>query len=1444
MRIPLRALFVEDSELDTELILRELRKGGYEITWLRVDERAAMESALLEWTWDVIICDHRMPSFTSRLALDVLRAHDFDIPFIVVSGVAPEELVTEVMRAGAHDFISKSSLVRLVPAIQRELKEAALRKERIQMAARLAESEGRYTLLFHENPEPMLLVEVTTLMVIDANRAAAEFFGYPLQALKQTTLSALSSVGHSKTWRLELKAKDQRSYHFADVMRRSDGDTREIDVYAVKVNQGGHTLLLATLYDQTDRKTTERALQESEARFRAMADSTPMLIWTTGPDLRCDYVNRTWLQFTGRSMEQERGDGWRSGIHPDDAPVFQEVYRGALEDHEPFQTEYRLRNRDGRYRWVLGKGLPRFSEEGVFAGYIGACVDITDRKQAEEGIIKLAAAVEQVADAIAIMSAGGTIEYVNRAFVSMTGLPLASIRGWDLQDLLEEKDVREAIARARSGESWEGRVRIRLEASRSKELDITCSPVRDGLGQVANLVVVMRDITAEAELERQLRQSHKMDALGTLAAGVAHDFNNVLTTILTAAQLLKGNLPEDSPLQSKVDAIHQAGLCAAGLTRQILSFSHQSDENWMPLDLSSVVKSILQMLRSSQPLNTEITSELTSGIWVEGDPAMLHQVVLNLAINAFHAMQARGGTLHVSLTEVPTDEILESLGLGVGRYALLVVQDTGCGMDAATLERVFDPFFTTKPAGEGTGLGLSVVHAAVSKAGGVVQVQSQVGQGTTFRIYWPCVTGREVPAGAEKAEDPGGGEAFLFVDDEELVAALAKLGLQNLGYTVTARTSPLEALEEFRSHPETYDLVFTDLAMPDLNGTELAGKLQEIRPDIPIILVSGLPMAATLSLSARARFQDVVVKPFTPQDLASAARKVLSRHRQRGPRQETADTGTVPRPKRNGSILLAEDSPSTRGRIRSWLEKAGYEVLAAQDGMEAWDLFTNRVVRGGFDLLLTDVVMPRLDGLELAQLVRESDPALPIAILTSNEDKETVKSALHLGVEDFLNKPFEAQELLACVERLVASRVSRMEERRSMETAQAVRLAQRAMVAMPEKDMPLYSLYEPLSDAGGDVFRCMKCADGSILFVLADVAGHSVLSSYAVASFLAMLSTFVGECLCLMALAPGEPERSNLLHTCGLYGQIPCEPLRHLALKFNDGIRGGPFAEIPVCALLGRWNPATGGLQLLNSGIPYGVICRKADASVSEIVINGTPLGIFAEPILDEIDLQLEPGDRLLFGTDGFFDVPAADQTAFADSARGHWTALRETPIDWALSAICEKARDFGNGVIADDLLVVGFEQPVLDRTREELVLRIPSTTRAVDMACDRLGEYLRASEWCGQLDASRRFDIGVAVREALTNAVLHGNANRPEACVVMRCRPETDPRRLCIEVADEGPGFDLDSHAPPRDPLSERGRGILLIRAYAQDVRMRGNEMSMAFTLEETPHDEVPTVG
>jgi anti-sigma regulatory factor (Ser/Thr protein kinase)/CheY-like chemotaxis protein len=430
--------------------------------------------------------------------------------------------------------------------------------------------------------------------------------------------------------------------------------------------------------------------------------------------------------------------------------------------------------------------------------------------------------------------------------------------------------------------------------------------------------------------------------------------------------------------------------------------------------------------------------------------------------------------------------------------------------------------------------------------------------------------------------------------------------------------------------------------------------------------------------------------------------------------------------------------------------------------------------------------------------IREVNPDIPVVLFSSSEDLQAMKSALHLQVNAFLAKPFDSEALIACVEGLLSGVNVR---HRSAETAQAVRMAQRALVAVPEKDLPLYSVHQSLTDAGGDVFRCFKQPDGSILFILADVAGHAVISSYAVAAFLGLLSSLVSQ----------------------------YTDLSTLTLRLNRGIQDGPFSEVPVCALLGHWTPRTGRLHVLNAGLPHGLcggLLRRL-----RIALNGTPLGVFDEPMVEEKVLMLEAGERVLFASDGFFDIRGPEGELMEEMALNLWSEMGDVPIQQAVSILAGIAQKLAEEGLEDDLLAVGFEQPTPDTGA--LRLNIPSEATAIDEVILRMAEYLGEVPRSIPLTHSRRFEILTAAREALTNAMIHGNQGRADSRISLHARWEAYPPAFILKVVDEGLGFDLKNLAPPTDPLSERGRGIPYLRHSASKVDMVGGELSITFSWE-----------
>jgi nitrogen-specific signal transduction histidine kinase/ActR/RegA family two-component response regulator len=375
------------------------------------------------------------------------------------------------------------------------------------------------------------------------------------------------------------------------------------------------------------------------------------------------------------------------------------------------------------------------------------------------------------------------------------------------------------------------------------------------------------------QAEASLRQSQKMEALGTLAGGIAHDFNNILTAILGNVTFAMDALPPDHAVQRRLATVERATLRAADLVRRILTFSRRQVTVPRVSDLAPIVEEAVQLLRSTLPAMIAIRCTAPPGLPpVSVETTQVHQVVMNLAGNALHAMRERGGTLEFRLETVTVGagEAGRAPDLREGPYVRLSVSDTGGGMDQATLARVFDPFFTTKAPGEGTGLGLSVVHGIMKTHGGAITTASEPGLGTTFQLYFPVATPDSEAVALEGAAAEGGGARVLYIDDEEAVIALGTEMLQGLSYRVTSCTTPAEAIEIFRVRPRDFDAVVTDLAMPGMSGLELTRELRAIRPDVPVVLCTGYIADDDARAAQSLGIRDIVLKPYTAPDLGQA----------------------------------------------------------------------------------------------------------------------------------------------------------------------------------------------------------------------------------------------------------------------------------------------------------------------------------------------------------------------------------------------------------------------------------------------------------------------------------------------------------------------------------------------------------------------------------------------
>lgn len=381
-------------------------------------------------------------------------------------------------------------------------------------------------------------------------------------------------------------------------------------------------------------------------------------------------------------------------------------------------------------------------------------------------------------------------------------------------------------------------------------------------------------------LEMQLRLSQKMEALGTLAGGIAHDFNNILSTIIGYSEIMEMyDIPPDSPLRADVAEIMIAAHRAKDLVKQILTFSRRAEQELAPVELVSIIKETVRFLRASLPSTIQIELFIkTSKSMVLADPTQVHQVLMNLCTNAWHAMENKGGVLEIKLSDrdFRKNETALEYGLKRGKYIRLSISDTGCGIDQKALERIFDPYFTTKKQGEGTGLGLAVVHGIVKSHGGVIRVNSTPGSGTNFEIYLPKYNKvYEIPKRIKNEKIPNGNERILFVDDETSIARFAKMSLENRGYTVTTSSGSEDALDVFKRNYKDFDLVITDQTMPHMTGLELARKCKAIRPDIPIILCTGYGKTLSSNTLKQIGIRRLLKKPVGSKDFAKIVRAVL-----------------------------------------------------------------------------------------------------------------------------------------------------------------------------------------------------------------------------------------------------------------------------------------------------------------------------------------------------------------------------------------------------------------------------------------------------------------------------------------------------------------------------------------------------------------------------------------
>jgi PAS domain S-box-containing protein len=658
--------------------------------------------------------------------------------------------------------------------------------------------------------------------------------------------------------------------------RKSDD---EVGIIETGINSMIETVSLKT--EQLESSVRERTddLLASEQKFRHLVESTRVVPWELDlASRRFTYMAPQVEELFGYPASSWSGlECWIERVNSEDRGQVQESVDSCRRHGEDRDFEYRAHATDGSIRWIhsiVSYGTGENNKGKLF----GCWVDISAIKQAEVETARLATAIEQAAEGIIVADNDWLVRYVNPAYETITGFSRDELMNKDIRHSQNGTDDMSRLRQVVTMQGlWQGRLFHKRKDGSEYQAETTMSAVKDNKNRIINYVLIHRDISREARLEEQLNQSQKMEAIGTLAGGIAHDFNNILSAVVGYTQLAQLRHKDDVKLQRYLTEVYNAGNRATDLVKQILTFSRQGEHEKKPLQINLVVKEALKLLRASLPTTIEIAQDLETKAIVMADATQIHQVLMNLCTNASLAMRETGGILEVKLTELDLDDDFcnHHPGLKPGSHLRLTVGDNGIGMSAEVQARMFEPFFTTREKGEGTGLGLSVVHGIISKHNGSISVYSEVGKGTTFSIYLPCMYEHAFAGKVAEVELKTGTEHILFVDDEQFQVDLAGIMLPTLGYRVTTTTSSTEALEMFRADPDSYDLVITDMTMPNMTGDQLARQLLEIRPDLPIILCTGYSERMTEEKARGMGIKRFAMKPVVIGEISETIRSAL-----------------------------------------------------------------------------------------------------------------------------------------------------------------------------------------------------------------------------------------------------------------------------------------------------------------------------------------------------------------------------------------------------------------------------------------------------------------------------------------------------------------------------------------------------------------------------------------
>ena len=807
--------------------------------------------------------------------------------------------------------------------------------ERKKAEEALRKSEEKYRNLVEESFDGIFIQKGP--IIIFANKRLNEMLGYAQGELMGLDHWLLYHPDYQKITRDRAKARmlgEEVVSRYEVKLQRKDGSWfyGEINARAITFPHDEESGIQVWVKDIDERKKAERALKESEVFLKILINAIPTPVFYKDRDGKYLWFNSAFEIFFGETKERLIGKSVYD-LHPPELAKIYHAQDNKLFDSGGIQRyDSQMKNARGELRDIIFNKAVFTDSRGAVTGLIGVITDITERKNVEErlkeseamhkelfdnsptplqiqdfsiaedrikelkkgkGLTDLKAYLQDNRDEVLRLARLVKIRKSNKAAHDMykdnptdhlvQRFPFV-LKSDDMQHFVDQ------LVDFTEGKDWfEGEARN--FDSKGNVLNILLKKVvidrkNNGLSKI---IATLTDVTElhnshkeKAQLESRLQQIQKMETIGNLAGGIAHDFNNILFPIIGMSELLLEDLPRHSQEYENVREILKAGIRGSDLVKQILAFSRQSGHKLIPVRPQQILKEVMKLIRSTIPSYIEIEQNIQSDCGLlMADPTQIHQVAMNILTNAFHAVEAKGGKIAVTLEEVALEA--DELSDGApepGRYALLSITDTGHGISPDLMNKIFEPYFTTKEQGKGTGLGLAVALGIVRKLKGDIKVYSEVGKGTTFNIYLPLMEKAAVTDTVKQSEgDPKGNEHILLVDDEETIVNIEKQMLERLGYHVTERTSSLDALKTFKENPSAFDLVVTDMTMPNMTGEQLSRELILVRPDIPVIICTGFSGRIDQEKAEAIGVKGLLMKPAVRTEMAKMVRKVLDKVR-------------------------------------------------------------------------------------------------------------------------------------------------------------------------------------------------------------------------------------------------------------------------------------------------------------------------------------------------------------------------------------------------------------------------------------------------------------------------------------------------------------------------------------------------------------------------------------